>query len=256
MILVITILISLILSLIFSLRFKNSLILLLIVTIPFAIILEILITKDIASFYYRYYYHWLFFLPLLLVLPFGFIKKIKKTSKFTTIFFIIWITLLIFFPIRMVINNIKYLSTDSTWFDSFSREYALHQVNIYDYIDWQYPKTKGIIKWCENREEMTDLYALDPNLLIFDNEKSLHAFFVKCNYKKFNLEMNKTPQQLSKEIMNNYQGEYYLSLERCQSEKKNLYTEKASSLAWTVDQELICTSKQVIPYLYIFPRNR
>lgn len=251
--LIIVVFISSLLSFIFAWWFKKKLIFVLTITIPSVIILEILITKDISAFYYRYFYHWLFFILLILVLPFGFMKKVKKSANFVGVFFLVWIVLIIMFPIKTVINNIIYLNTDTMWFDSFSRKYSLHQVNIYDYIDWQYPKTKGIIKWCENRKEMTDLYVLS-NLLAFDNEGGLHAFFVKCNYKSFDLEINKTPYELSEKIISNHQGAYYFSLNQCQPEIKNPFAKSVNEKAYDVDQMLICSSKQIMPYLYIISK--
>lgn len=257
MTLIITVLISSILSFIFSLRFKKSLILLLTITIPSVILLEILITKDIAAFYYRYYYHWLFLIPILLALPFSFIREKKNRSAFLIIIFLVWGYLLIRFPVMSVLQNIKYLNTDSMWFDSFSKKYALHQTNIYDYIDWRYPKTKGIIKWCEDREIMTNLYTLDPKLRFYDDERGLHMFFIKCNYQSSDLGENKTPGELSEEFINTHLGGYYISLEPCHpSGSQNPFTNKIDVQAYEVNQILICSSQQVGSYLYVLPGNR
>ncbi len=256
MMLIVTVFISLILSLIFSLRFKNYLILLLIITITSVILLEILITKDIAAFYYRYYYHWLFLLPILLSLPLLLITKRKKKSIFLVAIFIIWGYFFIRFPIMNVLQNIKYLNTDSTWFDSFSREYAVRKANINDYIDWQYPKTKGIIKWCEHQENIIDIYTFDPRLRFYDDEKGLKAFFIKCNYKNYNLEKSKTPKGLFDKFINEHQDAYYLSLEPCNPAGfRNPFTDQADAQAYEVNQMLVCSSKQIIPYLFKIRRK-
>lgn len=256
MILVITVLISLILSLIFSLRFKNYLVLLLIITIPSVIILEILITKDIAAFYYRYYYHWLFLLPILLSLPLSFIKNKINKSAFLIIIFLVWGYFFIQFPMGNTLQNIKYLNTDLTWFDSFSREYALGKATIYDYIDWQFPKTKGIIKWCEHQDKVVDIYTFDPKLRSYDSEKGLKAFFIRCNYKDYKLEESKTSKELSDEFINKHQDAYYLSLEPCNPPGfENPFTDKTDVKTYEVNQVLVCSSEQIIPYLFKIKRK-
>lgn len=255
MMLLISALLSFILSLLFALKYKRNFLLLLTLSIPILIVLEILITKDIAAFYYRYYYHWLFLIPLLLVLPLSFLRDLAKPPIFIVIIILAWIFLFIRFPVVTVFQNIKYLNTDSMWFDSFSRKFALRKVNIYDYINWQFPKTKGIIKWCENREAMTDLYALDPQLRYIDDERGFKVFLVKCNYKNFNLEEVNAVEQSYKEIINKYPGVYYLSLEQCSGKAANPFTDKIYAYAYEVDQRIICASRQIIPYLYVLPEK-
>lgn len=251
--LILVVLISLLLSLIFSLWFKKSLMLLLIIAISSLIILEILITKDIAAFYYRYYYHWLFLLPLLLVLPLGFIKERVKVSKLAIIIFLVWSVLVIRFPVITVINNIKYLNNDSTWFDSFSRKYAVKESNIYDYINLRYPKTKEIISWCADQKYMVDLYYSDPQLVALNDENGLHAFFINCNYHNLKPDEKQSFEDFAKSFIKQHPGAYYLSLESCQKESKNPFQDKFYSSRYDLNQKIVCSSKEIIPYLYILP---
>lgn len=252
--LIIIVSVSLLLSFVFALWFKKTLVLLLTIIIPSAIILEIIITKDISAFYYRYYYHWLFLLPLLLILPFSFLKDIKKTSKIIKIIFLVWIVLVIIFPLKIVINNIKYLNSDTMWFDQFSQKYALHQISIYDYIDWQYPKTKGIIKWCENQKNMTNLYHSYLDQFYDMNENELHAFFINCKLSNLEIEKGKTIEQIAGEILKTHKGAYYLSSEKCQPNINKLFNNIERLNRYNLDQKLVCASKEVMPYLYIFPQ--
>lgn len=251
--LILVVLVSAFLVFIFSLLFKKLFILFLVIAIPSSILLEILITKDVSAFYYRYYYHWLFLLPLLLVLPLGFIKEGVKGSKLVIAVLLVWGVLVVWFPLKMVINNIRYLNTDSTWFDRFAKEYAFGQVGIDDYINWQFPKTKEIIKWCNNQRNMVDLYSIDPNLVIFDNEKLLRAFFVKCNYRNFELYESNNLKEQFRDIVKRYPGVYYVSLEKCQPGVLNSFSDEIYSDQYELNQKLICSSKEIMPYLYILP---
>lgn len=256
MMLVVTILISLILSLLLSIKFKNYLILVLVVAIPSVVFLEILITKDIAAFYYRYYYHWLFLLPIILSLPLSFFKnKINKTF-FLIIIFFAWGYFFIQFPIMNVSRNIKSFNSDSTWFDAFARKYALGQISIYDYIDWQFPKTKEVVKWCENQKDTIDVYAFDPQLRIYDSEKGFKAFLIGCNYNNYHLQKEKTSSELFNEIISSNWITYFLSLELCNSsEFKNPFNNETDALAYEVNQMLVCSSKQVFPNVFKIMRK-
>lgn len=253
--LIIVVIISILISFLFSLWFKKSLIIFLAIMISTVVILEVLLTKDVAAFYYRYYYHWLFLLPLLLVLPLGFVNNIKKISKQSAVLFLLWLILIAFFPFKTTIQNIRYLNTDQTKLDFFARKYALNQVSIYDYIDLKYPKTKEIIKWCDNQKDMVNLYFSDPNLVSADDEASLKMFFTNCNYIQLYPDINQSIDKFAQEIIKQHQGAYYLSMTKCQSNIKNPFLYEVDSGRYILNQELVCSAKEVMPYLYIFPEK-
>lgn len=248
--LIIIVAVSLLLSFIFAWWFKRKLILLLTIVIPSVIILEILITKDVAAFYYRYYYHWLFLLAILLVLPLGFVDKIKS-SKIVGILLFCWAILIIRFPMSAVINNVNYLNSESAWFDSFAKQYALYNSNIYDFIDWQYPKTKGIIKWCENQKNMTNLYYSYLDQFHDMNESELHAFFINCKLSNLEIEKGETIEQTANKILKSHKGSYYLSSEKCQQNSLKQFDNKLRLDRYKLDQRLICGAEEIMPNLYI-----
>lgn len=208
--------------------------------------LELLILKYFSGFYIRYHQHMQLYLLLgvILMLVNKYRNKyLKILVRFCTLVFVIT-------AVALYIHSIRY---DSWRLLNWSEvNYAIGKTNINQWVNYNFPKMKDTISWCENtpNNEMTPLARLDPDLIWFSYEGLMRVFMVDCNY--FSSSLQGIPPGNVIEVAKDQKMEFWISsLNGCLSDKELSAMKNQYSLR-ELNNKIICNSKEIKPHLYYF----
>lgn len=222
--------------------------------IPSAVLMEILISKNISGFELRYFFHWVLLIPLILVLPFGILSKTTLFSKKFQLMISVILTLLLFSTAGLVaLQNIKRLY-EPDFVPGFVRNYAMGRTDILKWIDYYAPQTNEIIKWCGENRPMQNLLVIDPSLIWSGYE--LRAFMINCNLNIIGPETNTVIDTYAKELRTKYNNSYLVSLNRCGSVKPELTFDASKELLamHELNMKIVCSSGEISKNLYLIKK--
>jgi hypothetical protein len=175
---------------------------------------------------------------------------ISKSPKLYLSILLIYSILFIFSVGKITFQHIHILNTQNSKTETLGNRYVRGEISINDYLKIQYPKTYSIIKWCENNDEMIDLFYADPKLSGLDDENSLHAFFLGCKYQRVELSKDKQIDIIANDFLSQKKGSYFLALDGCMVGEKNTYNDKFYFDRYELNQKIVCRSEEISPHLY------
>ncbi|EKE20873.1 MAG: hypothetical protein ACD_7C00454G0001 [uncultured bacterium] len=228
-------LISIILGFFSCLITKNKFVKFLIFIITWSVILEIIISKNVTGFELRYYYHWFLLIPFLLVVPFNIFSKRNEIPKFILLIYLIYGFAFIYIAGNVSWENFKRIY-EGDFVPGYIRNYAMHRINLNDWIDFHFPKMNDLIRWCGTKRPMQDIAIADPALIWFSDEGMMRVFMVNCRItsgtpsKKFLL-VSETPCTY---------GQPYPSYDK----------DPGIQETHKINQEYVCNGKKISKYLY------
>ena len=176
--------VMIILAPIFAFLGSNKRIKILTILLFTAIFIELLILKPISGFYIRYHQHMQLLLLTALVIQLANIYTLRTKRIVNLLFVGLAFTSLAsyLYTIRFT-NSLKFLN----WFEI---NYSIGEVNIYDWIEWRFPRMAETIFWCENppQGERVTLARFDPDLIWYEYDGYKRVFLTNCYYENPPLE--------------------------------------------------------------------
>ncbi len=246
--------VSLLISLFFSILYKMRTVFILSLLVPLSIIIEILITRNVSGFELRYFYHWHLLIPLVLALPLSIFSKYKKKSK--TFFYLLAAIFGILFIITegiVAYRNVKRIY-EPDFVPGYVRNYSMRRADLNDWINYYYPRTNELVKWCGEKRPMQDIIMFDPALIWTTDDSMMRIFLVNCSIHTFPY-LGLNMEKLSTFIKTNYPNALILSVGRC--------GDKTAQLSYIPDEtvmerhkynmKIICNSKEVMKNVYALP---
>lgn len=133
-------------------------------------------------------------------------------------------------------------------------QYASRKINIYQWVEKRFPRMKDFIFWCGDQQEEKELDTLDPSVIWSSTEGLMRVFMTNCRYKQMdiiNLPANESLTYLKKK------GDSFwlVSINECEEERKaTVITRQEDEVEYLrqVNNDIICSSEQILPGLYRF----
>jgi hypothetical protein len=232
---------------------KNRKIKLLTVLLVAPVLLELVVLKYFSGFYIRYHQHLQFYLMLALVIQFANVfpnSDRKNLSRLILSGLIITCAATYLYSVRYF-NSLNFLN----WYEI---GYATGSVDIYDWVRWRFPTMDHTLKWCENPpgEKITKLARFDPDLIWYDYEGLMRSFLTNCIYVNPPLEGVEIGNVLDT-AMDEKLNFYIASSSKCQTNEEVIadrkpYEDDYKFYLRQLNNEIICNSTEVVPYLYSF----
>jgi len=133
-------------------------------------------------------------------------------------------------------------------------QYALRKINIYQWIEKQFPRMRDVVFWCDEQQEKKELHTFDPSVIWGSYEGLIRVFMTNCEYKMMDivdLPANEVVTYLKKK------GDSFLliSINECQKKLETtgiIRREDEIQYLGQVNNDIICNSEQILPGLYRF----
>jgi hypothetical protein len=210
------------------------------------VVLELLILKYFSGFYIRYQQHMQLYLLLGVILT----LVNKYRNRYLKILVRFCTLILVVTAITFYIYTIR----SDTWklLDWNEVNYATGRTNITQWVNYNFPKMKDTISWCENTpmNKMTPLARFDPDLIWFSYEGLMRVFMVDCYYS--NPPLEGIPLDNVIKVAKDQKMQFWIaSLNGCLTNKELATMTDEPSLR-ELNNIIVCNSKEVVPNLYYF----
>ncbi len=187
----------------------------------------------------------------ILIKRIGFVKNVKAADFRNYILIIYSLIVMVFTMINVINFVIKFYQPDKAFPDNNDLKYALGKINVYQWVGTYFPKTQGIVKWCDQQEKHVDLITLDSEIIWMNYEGLSRVFLTNCRYVNINT-LRSTYDYLNKNNL------MLVSVSSCDP---NLKDNKPDPKIKTIDyfkvlnNGYICNSKEIVPGLYMYKGN-
>lgn len=245
---------SICMCLIASFITKNKLLRILSLMIPLTIFIEIMISRSISGFVYRYYYHWILLIPLALILPFTIYKEIKK-SFYT--FFLLILVIFSFFLLKILLPitlhtvsaiNSSYYIQGKDLIEKYSRS----EMTTSEWVEAAFPRMGSVAKWCGEDKPVVDIFFSDPKIKWFNGyEGGMYIYLINC--KIINVGILPDDSSVDSFILAEKKTHpiiYYMSVEKCNPLDPPQYSDLNVKKYYETNQKLVCRGKEIINNLY------
>ena len=215
------------------------------------IVIEFIIFKYFSGFYLRYHWHLQFALLLIIILQ-SFVDKkdymaVKILKYALLMFLIVFVSLRTFRSYRFAYYP-----------DKLPRpglDYALGKTSLNDWIEVNFPRMSGVIKWCDSQtgDKPVDLITVDPDIVWYEYEGLIRIFMTNCQI--INMVSNlKSPEDAYDILVTRFpEPRWYVSLNKCRQEKdiirKPYYDDHRFQLQ-LINNYIVCRLTEKIPHLY------
>lgn len=218
-----------------------------------SVALELFILKYFSGFYVRYQQHMQLYLLMAIVITLSSEIKIKFVNMLSKVL----LMLVILSSIAFYGYTVKY--TNSLKFLNWNEiNYSIGRSNIYDWINFNFPRMNETIRWCEERDadgNIKKLARFDPDLIWFDYDGLKRVFMLNCDY--INPPLYSEDVNLLMPSAKDQKLKFYIaSVSRCLPDDKVVKlhpTERDDMLVLRkINNKIICNSEEIKPYLYYF----
>ena len=232
--------ISLVSGFLIGLITKNKIIKYLIFIIVWAVIIEILISKNFTGWELRYYFHWFLLIPVLLIMPFAIYTKLKNIPKAIILIYFIYFIAFGYSAGNVVGKNLIRINKDD-FVPANIRNYAMHRFGLNEYLDSAFPKLSQFIKWCGVNRPLQEVVFLDPALAWFSSEWVMRIYMVNCRLSLMDLDGDRSQKKyvVVSETPCTH-GEPY------PTKNKDPDIQEFHKLS----QKYVCSGKEIMKYLY------
>lgn len=213
---------------------------------------ELFILSMFSGFMIRYHQHMQFFLIAALVIQLANSYDFDKIYLIQKgVFFMLTISAISSYVyVIKHTNSLKFLNWNEI-------NYSIGRIDIYDWIDWKFPKMKNTIIWCESptNGEPTPLARFDPDLIWYTHAGKMRSFTTNCYYKN-PLLYGENPEAVVETAINKELTFWISSNSKClprNEVKRNRESEDDEKFRLRrLSNEIVCNSEEVLPYLYRF----
>ena len=142
----------------------------------------------------------------------------------------------------------KFYTEENTFLRENELNYALKEMDIYQWIAEFFPKTKDIVNWCDQQSKPVELVTFDPEMIWMNYEGLSRVFLTNCYFANI-YSWNKSYSYIGKDNM------LLVSITPCDrklEEKKGDPNGNIMEYLKVVNNQYICQSSEVIPGLYLY----
>ncbi len=219
------------------------------VTLLLTLCFEVLIHNRVSLFAMRFFYHWVFIIPLALSLLVTWPKKIYS-PRYPILFavYLLFASLVILVSKPLILDQRK-IFTNIQQIHPASQAFALKKISILEWVTMAFPHTETVVDWCgQSGREVVNLHTFDPEI-IWNYYGLSKIFFAHCTLKISIPGPIEAAPQSAESFIENHQGEYIWSITNC-IQPLPQYPEKIKNEYATLNQAIICRSEVVAPNLY------
>lgn len=163
--------------------------------------------------------------------------------------FIIYSIVLLAFTITGSLSSAyKFYEKDKIFLKDNELKYALRDINIYQWIEIFFPKTKDFVNWCDQQVSPVHLVSFDPQILWLNYEGLSRVFLTNCTIENIYSE-NRSRDYIGRKNI------FLVSITPCE---KGLVIGKDELSGSTmeyfrkINNYYICRSAQIVQSLYFY----
>ncbi len=236
---------------------KSKKILKITIFVYLAVLIELLILSKFSGFYVRYHQHMQHYLIIAVVIQYANQYHNKLQTYFVKFLFAI-LTLsalsTFIFTVRQT-NSLRFLNWQEI-------NYSIGNIDIYQWIDWKFPKMDNVIRWCENPPDgkKKDLARFDPDLIWYTYAGFMRSFLTNCSYR--NPPLEGVPIEKVLEVGKEKELQFWIATDKkCVEDSEVKPTrpgqedEHKMNLR-RLNNVIICNAEEVIPNLYYFDYSK
>ena len=142
----------------------------------------------------------------------------------------------------------KFYREENTFLRENEVNYALKKMDIYQWVEEYFPKTKGVVNWCDQQNKPVELVTFDPEMIWMSYEGLSRVFLTNCYYANI-YSWNKSYSYIGK---NNLLLVSTTPCDRKLEEEKGDPRGNITEYLKIVNNQHICHSTEVIPGLYLY----
>lgn len=142
----------------------------------------------------------------------------------------------------------RFYKPDKTFLKENELKYYLRQMDIYQWVNVFFPKTKNIINWCDQQKKPVELVTFDPEIIWMNYEGLSRVFLTNCYFANID-SVNKSLSYFGKDNL------LLVSVTPCDPKLESIRPDPNGDINEYfkfVNNQHICGSKEIVPNLYMY----
>jgi hypothetical protein len=150
------------------------------------------------------------------------------------------------------------LTTNSLKFLNWQQiNYSIGKTDIYDWIDYRFPRMKHAIKWCEDPPggESMALARFDPDMIWYSYDGFMRVFLTNCYYRDpplHGLALDEVLKTAKEKELDFWTATPNPCVEDSEVKPSREYEDEDKIFMRRLNNIIVCNSEEVLPHLYHF----
>lgn len=215
-----------------------------------SLVLEMALIALFSGFDARFFYHWMFLLPLFIVLPWqtapfeGQKQNLWRLSLGTLIVLVGVTAGQVAMMTIIDINKPERVS-------NHTRSYVRGRINFDQWLNYQFPQLASVITDCGQLQPLKPLAITDPQIIWRSPEGLMRVYLVNCQWSILPMPYEASYPAVVQDLVT--RKAELISLTPCQPNVKNPFEENTSEFRrYVFNQQLVCSSSPIANNRYTF----